>query len=141
MADVKGLGEEWERNEYIRARMRESTTLCIRPEGHKWCEATRPNCVNNAQVLFPILHRMRECDEWKLPGLEALKAQVAVCHNRLGLTITESNIYTSAIEMKKMSSFIKRRTRRMECTKDCLFVLAFMVQTISHSMGEKNSSA
>ena len=128
MADVQGLGEEWERNGEIRARMRESTTLCIRPDGHKWCEATRPNCVNNIHVLIPILHRMRECDDWKLPCLEALKAQVAVCHNRLGLKIKEADIYTSAIEMKKMTSFIKRRTRRMECTKDWLFVLVYMVK-------------
>jgi hypothetical protein len=30
--------------------------------------------------------------------------------------------------MKKMTSFIKRRTRRMECTKDWLFVLVYMVK-------------
>lgn len=117
MADVAGLGEEWEHSGPVREQMRSSKRLTIRPPGQKWCEATRPNCTANSNVLIPILVRMRHADR-QLPYLEPLKSEIRVIYNRLAITVSDIEIYTCAIELKKLASFVKRRANRLEVTKD-----------------------
>lgn len=118
MANVEGIGDEWEGIPEIRDFVRTTGVLCERPVGQKWCEPTRPNCVANAKLLLPLLERMHDDPQLKLPTLEDLKKQVGVVYHRIGTkTLPEKEIYTTAVELKKLCSFVKRRTNRLEVTK------------------------
>ena len=123
MADIEGVGKEWESSCELRTRMLETKLLTIRPEGHKWCEANRPNCVANTAALMPILDRMKNDDSMKLPVLEDLKKQIGIVYHRLAIQIKEKEIYTTAVELKKLCSFVKRRANRLEVTKDHCYVM------------------
>ena len=89
MACVEGLGKEWESSRELRTRILEKKLLTERPEGHKWCEPNRPNCVANTSVLMPILRKMRDDDSMKLPVLEDLKKQIGIVYHRLAIQIKE----------------------------------------------------
>lgn len=119
MLSVEGLDREWEGNDKIRARIRETKCMIARPEGHAWCDANRPNCVANDFVILPVLRRMRE-DDRKLPHLDPLRCEVAGLYHRLSIKASEKELYCMSVEVKKLCSFVKRRCCRKEVTKDML---------------------
>ena len=123
MANIEGIGDEWEDNLEVREHTRATGIMTHRPVGVKWCEPNRPNCVANALVLTPLLERMRDEEGYKLPALDDLKRQVAILYHRLGTSPSEKVIYTIAVEVKKLCSFVKRRTNRLEVTKDRMNIL------------------
>jgi len=118
MANIEGVGDEWEDDIAVREYTRSTGIVTQRPVGMKWCEPNRPNCVANSLVLTPLLQRMHDEDGYKLPSLEDLKRQIAILYHRLGASPSEKVIYTTAVELKKLCSFVKRRTNRLEVTKD-----------------------
>lgn len=120
MANIAGVGEEWDGIGELRTRMLATKLLTVRPAGHRWCEPNRPNCVNNSDVLKPLLYRMRDDpdDPEKLPILDDLKKEIGVVALRLSISMSDKEIYTTSVELKKLCSFVKRRAHRTECTKD-----------------------
>ena len=120
MVSVEGLAEQWEGQDLVRARIREVKCLIARPSGHQWCEGNWPNCTANDFILKPVLERMKQ-DERKLPHLDPLRAELACLSHRLSIKFTEKEIYTMAVEVKKLRSFVKRRACRKEVTKDPVF--------------------
>ena len=118
MANIEGIGDVWEDNLEVREHARATGVMTHRPVGTKWCEPSRPNCVANALVLTPLLERMHDEEGYKLPILEDLKRQIAILYHRLGASPSEKVINTTAVELKKLCSFVKRRTNRLEVTKD-----------------------
>lgn len=118
MANIEGVGDEWEDDVAVREHIRSTGIVTQRPVGMKWCEPNRPNCVANSLVLTPLLQRMHDEDGYKLPSLEDLKRQIAILYHRLRASPSEKVIYTTAVELKKLCSFVKRRTNRLEVTKD-----------------------
>ena len=123
MANIEGIGDEWEDNLEVREHTCATGIVTNRPVGMKWCEPNRPNCVANALVLTPLLERMRDEEGYKLPALDDLKRQISILYHRLGASPSEKVIYTSAVEIKKLCSFVKRRTNRLEVTKDWMNIL------------------
>ena len=120
MANIVGVGDEWDGCTAMRDLVRATNQMVIRPDGSQWCEANRANCVKNEDALLPLLKRM--CDEgepFKLPILDDLKKEVGVFYHRMCVQVKEKEIYTTAVELKKLLSFIKRKAHRMECTKAC----------------------
>lgn len=118
------LGREWEGLEAVRERLRQTRLLCQRPPGHKYCEANRKNCVENDFVLMPVLGRMGMNDR-KLPSLDILKREITTVYRGLAMEVEHSTVYTLAVEVKRLSSFVKRRACRKEVTKvwmSCLFI-------------------
>eukprot|EP00438_Fugacium_kawagutii_P025493 Skav224830 [mRNA] locus=scaffold3408:133009:136580:- [translate_table: standard] len=120
MADITGVSEEWENKADLRAFVLEHRLLTVRPVGSKWCEPNRPNCTANSEALKPLLRRMRD-DALKLPNLDDLKKEVADVFLRLSMKLPEKEVYTTAVELKKLCSFVKRRANRLEVTKDVKF--------------------
>eukprot|EP00438_Fugacium_kawagutii_P007505 Skav228325 [mRNA] locus=scaffold4117:257355:261343:+ [translate_table: standard] len=116
MADITGVSEEWENKADLRAFVLEHRLLTVRPVGSKWCEPNRPNCTANSEALKPLLRRMR-VDALKLPNLDDLKKEVADVFLRLSMKLPEKEVYTTAVELKKLCSFVKRRANRLEVTK------------------------
>lgn len=114
---VTGMAELWEASEQLRNRLRETNCLIARPPGHAWCDANRPNCTANDEVLLPVLKRMAD-DERKLPYLDPLRQEVAALGHRMSLSFSEKEVYTMSVEVKKLCSFVKRRALRKEVTKD-----------------------
>lgn len=119
MVDIVGVGDEWDGCSQMRDVVRESGIMMVRPMGNQWCEPNRTNCINNQAALVPLLHRMRdEGEPFKLPILEDLKKEVGVLFHRMTVQVKEKEVYTTAVELKKLLSFIKRKAHRMECTKE-----------------------
>ena len=119
MVDIVGVGDEWDGCAQMRDIVRESGIMMVRPLGNQWCEPNRTNCINNHVALIPLLNRMRDDGEpFKLPILEDLKKEVGVLFHRMTVTVQEKEIYTTAVELKKLLSFMKRKCHRMECTKE-----------------------
>lgn len=117
MADIAGVGEEWEKIDDLRAFILEVHLLTKRPAGSKWCEPNRPNCTANSEVLKPLLYRMRDTEDLKLPNLDDLKKEIGAVFLRLSLKLSDKEVYTTAVELKKLCSFVKRRANRLEVTK------------------------
>lgn len=115
--DCNGLAASWEGSEPVRKQLREHKVLCVRPASERWCEPNRINCTNNSSVLIPALEILRDTPEWKLPHLEPLQAEVALAYEKVGVPVDGKQIYTSAVEVKKMIGFVKRRVKRKEVTK------------------------
>ena len=116
-----GLAGEWDQLEELRGRLREEHKLCLHPVSQEFCEPTRANCVLNGFVLLPVLERLRECEGMKLPYLEPLKKEVALLFSKCGVDVTDRNVYTTSVEIKRLTGFVKRRMLRKEVTKDiCL---------------------
>ena len=117
MEEIYGnLGREWEGVEMVRERLRQTRLLCKRPPGHKFCQGNRTNCNENDFVLVPVLEHMRQNDR-KLPCLEILKREITAVYRGLAMEVEHSTVYTLAVEVKRLASFVKRRVTRKEVTK------------------------
>ena len=79
-----GLAKAWEQDPNVREKVRASGTILECPEGAKFVEATRSNCVANAHMLRPILWQLSSIPTWELPHLVALQAELALLAEKLG---------------------------------------------------------
>ena len=115
--DCLGLVQQWEQDSELRQRIRTEKALLKNQDGEEFCAACRLNAVQNAMVLRPVLVRMRE-QRRRLPHLDDLKIEVETVYEKCGHTPGEKLVYTSSVEVKRFTSFIKRRVQRKEVTKD-----------------------
>ena len=116
--DVVNLYAKWEKSEVLRDRVRSEKKLCIHPDSQRFCEPNRVNAVNNAEVLFPVIRRLKATEGWQLPHLEPLQGEISRFFEKLGVEIDDQQIYMTSIEVKKLLGFVKRRVKRREITKD-----------------------
>ena len=116
--ECQGLALEWEQDPLMRQRVRDAGKMVVAQEGQRILEANRPNAIENSFVLVPLLKRLAQHPVWHLPHLDKLKMEVAIFGNKMGQTFGEKLVYQTAIEMKKLLGFVKRRVRRREVTKD-----------------------
>ena len=116
--NVAGLAREWDSDELVRERVRQTKKLCVCLPSQTWCEPTRHNAVVNSQVLIPLLKRLSHTPDWKLPYLDPLQAEISILVTKLGVAMDEKAIYTASVEIKKLLGLVKRRANRKEVTKD-----------------------
>eukprot|EP00438_Fugacium_kawagutii_P001857 Skav217733 [mRNA] locus=scaffold3421:25212:25592:+ [translate_table: standard] len=116
--NCSGLAAQWEGDPDVRNHLRASNQILQYPTGAKFCEPTRNNCVLNSAVLGPILVKLSKTPNFKLPTLEPLQVELALLAERVGATLGEKGVYAPAVELKKLASFIKRKARRREVTKE-----------------------
>ena len=112
-----GLAQQWEQNSELRDRIRTEKVLLKGQEGDEICAASRANAVQNAMVLQPVLVRMQEQSR-RLPHLDDLKVEIETVYEKCAHSPGEKLVYTSSVELKRLTSFIKRRVQRKEVTKD-----------------------
>lgn len=115
--NVEGLGQEWEASDEIRERLRTLNKLNTHPPTQRYCEPNRPNAVANTMVILPAIHRLRQCPGWKLPHLDPLQVEVGYLFNKMGKPTDDNQIYTVAVEIKRLVGFVKRKLMRGEVTK------------------------
>lgn len=114
-----GLALEWDQCGELRDRLRQGQDLFIHPKKVGICLANRQNAVENACVLRPVLQRLSESPNYKLPAQDDLKREVHMLFDKVGLTTKgKEDVAKNAIEIKRMCGFIKRRAHRGEVTKD-----------------------
>lgn len=116
--DCDGLATVWESSCEVRDVVRTKSKLLVHPEATKFCEATRSNCINNGGVLKPMLRRLHNTPKFALPHLEPLQREVLLLLEKLGGNPGERLVYKTAVELKKLLGFLKRRAARKEVTKD-----------------------
>ena len=112
-----GLFQEWEQNGDVRTRMRTEKKLLVPQIDEEFCAPTRINAVENAMVLKPVLARLAKHAKWKLPYLEDLKFEVQSIYERCGLEATEKQVYSSSVDIKRLTGLVKRRCKRREVTR------------------------
>lgn len=113
-----GLAKEWEESAEVRSIARDHGTILTFPKTQKICEATRGNCCGNAFVLYPMLDRLSNTDGFRLPHLDPLQVEIGMLYRKLGLKTGDTAVYKTAVSLKKLVGFIKRRGARKEVTKE-----------------------
>ena len=116
--NCNGLAKSWEENPEVRDKVRATGKLLVCPVGSQFVEPTRNKCVANAHMLKPILYQLSRTPGWQLPHLDPLQAELGLLAEKLGVTLGDKGVYAPAVELKKLASFVKRRSRRKEVTKD-----------------------
>lgn len=114
---VTGLAKTWEANEFIRDRLRQKRKLCIHQPDQRYCEPSRPNCIENTEVLIPALELLSVTPKFALPHLDPLQTEIRSLCAQLSVNVDADYIYTASVEVKRMLGFIKRRANRGEVTK------------------------
>lgn len=116
--DVVGLAKIWEGNPGVRGVLRSTGSFLVYPLGAKFLEPTRNNCVANGALLKPALAVLSTTKGWALPHLDPLQVELSLLADKTGTKLGDKGVYAPAVEIKKLLSFIKRRAKRKEVTKD-----------------------
>ena len=119
----EGLASKWEGDQGIRRRvLNESAFLMVRPPAETWCQPTRENAKANSSVILPALEMLSNVEGLHLPHLNDLQEEIGKLYASMSISPGQKKIYTTAIEIKKMLGFIKRRVNHREFTKDWAWV-------------------
>ena len=116
--EVNGLAATLEAIEAVRTKLRKDKKLFTFPSSQSYCEPNRINAVNNSDVLFPLIRQLRATSDWKLPHLEPLQAEMLKLFEKLAVGVEDTQLYTTAVEAKRLLGFVKRRVKRRQVTKD-----------------------
>ena len=110
------LRDEWDASEQLRARIRAGNDLL---EG-SLSDFSINRCVANLEVLSPVLLRSVACGH-KRPEVEGFREEIEaflLMHQR---EATDSHVDDMAWEVRKLLTFLKRKTQRKEVsTVTCL---------------------
>ena len=69
--DVGGLADDWDSSDSLRDRLRAGKSLAVLPTEGAKADATIVECVANADVLIPCLHRLLPA-QLKMPPIGPL---------------------------------------------------------------------
>ena len=116
--DCDGLAKEWEECALVRDIARREGAILTFPKTQNICEPTRAHCVGNAFVLHPMLDRVGQTPGFRLPHLDPLQVEIGMLFRKLGLKTGDMAVYKTAVSLKKLVGFIKRRGARKEVTKE-----------------------
>lgn len=111
--DINGVGREWDNIEEVRDRIMGGGSV-LAPETPLKQEDIQV-CVMNQDLLVPILSRMCITKNRALPGIDDLRDQVSTL-----LTLCKRTgdlvgiVEDTAGTLKKLSGFVKTKTRRRE---------------------------
>ena len=97
--------------------MRSEKKLVVHQIDEEFCAPSRTNAVENSMVLKPVLARLSRHATWKLPYLEDLKIEVQTIYERCGLDATEKLVYSTSVDIKRLTGLVKRRCKRHEVTR------------------------
>ncbi|CAE7773798.1 unnamed protein product [Symbiodinium microadriaticum] len=107
--DAEGLRDEWDKIEGIRLRLRRGKPLLA----GTMSEYTISRCVENTEVLTPVLLRSVACDH-KRPEVELLREEIENLLMMNQREFSESHIDDMAWEVRKLLTFVKRKAQRQE---------------------------
>ncbi|CAE7754510.1 nipblb [Symbiodinium sp. CCMP2592] len=116
---ITDLHQAWDSTCDVRQRLREGQGL-MHPNSGLQCD--NAVCVLNSGLLLPLLHRMSESSERKLPSVGDLRSEmtkVFAINKRVGADV-QSCVAAEAIHVRKLLSFIKAKVRREEAEKPVL---------------------
>ena len=125
--DCSDLPKEWDGTETIRQRLRDGGKLVSQEKGK---DVKIPKCSANYDVMVPILAQIGAGS--RLAGIEDLRSAVSQVYSMNNRESSEDDVDDDAWDIRDMVSFIKRKTRREEVSKEfCLRVLTFYLGLLS----------
>lgn len=107
--EASGLGQEWDVVDVLRDRMRGGHNLLL----GTLHEFTVQRACKNIDVLTPVLVRCAEAN-LRTPEVECLRAEIQSFYQMHQRTESEDTIDDLAWEVRKLLSFVKRKTQRKE---------------------------
>lgn len=112
--DVEGLDLEWDQSDSLRTRLRSGKTLTVVPNGGTVkADATIAECVANADVLVPCLHRLLPA-QLKLPDISNLREVIQNTYDKSSREVTVDQVDDDAWELRKLIRFVKRKAKRSD---------------------------
>ena len=119
--ECDGLASEWDGFEALRNSLRDGMPLMAGTLG----EFTVARAVQNVELLLPVLARSVACKH-RRPEVEPLREQVACFMNLCQREASDSEVDDLAWELRKMLTFLKRKTQREEVSTDFQLQLIFL---------------
>ena len=131
--DTAGLCDEWDSCDEIRARLRNGEFLVVQAKS-KGADATIVECIQNADLLYPPLHRLFRC-QLKLPDISGLREEVQAIYAKNQRAPEEDEIDDAAWDIRKMLRLIKRKANRNDPSLDTRqYIMYLIVGWLSHSI-------
>ena len=115
--DPTGLAVKWEESGEIMKRVAEGKLLHF-PAADSWCKPSRDNAKMNRCVLMPCLEMLGGVPDFHLPHLDPLKNEIDQLFTSGSKQLNEKECYKTAVSIKKLLGFVKRRANHKEVTKD-----------------------
>lgn len=112
--EMDGLGKTWDDVASIRDRLKAGKRLVTCKSSH---DSSIPECVQNQEVLIPVLHRSFAC-KLKLPEIEGLREQIGIVYTKSLREPTDSEIDDDGWDIRKMIRFLKRKATRDDPSQD-----------------------
>ena len=112
--ELDGLGKTWDDVTSIRDRLKAGKGLLTCKNSS---DSSIPECVQNQEVLIPVLHRSFAC-KLKLPEIEGLREQIGIVYTKNLREPTESQIDDDGWDIRKMIRFLKRKANRDDPSQD-----------------------
>ena len=144
--DCSNLAAEWDAHDEIRGRLRNKRHLVVSKDKNK--DATIVQCVQNMDVLPPLLHRLYACG-LKMPEINPLKEQCAETYAKSSRDVGEDVCDDDGWEIRKMLRFIKRKAKREEVSLELrlhlkyyflLMLVLKIIKNIFHSFSISQSN-
>ena len=132
-ACISGLGREWWNNVSLREKFDVDKSLVKKfiPQAHM-ATKDRWHCINNIELIAPIIAMQKSCHVIKTPSLKCLEEEVKVFvalwetqgkldeDNWPKLTVYETNIHLDASSIKKLLCFARHHYKRPHVPRDRL---------------------
>ena len=115
--DSTGLALKWGESGEIMKRVAEGKLLHF-PTADSWCKPSRDNTKSNRCVLMPCLEMLGHVPNYHLPHLDPMKNEIDQLFTSGNKQLSEKECYKTAISIKKLLGFVKRRVNHKEVTKD-----------------------
>lgn len=115
--EPEGLALKWEESGEIMKRVADGKLLHF-PKADSWCKPSRDNAKLNRCVLMPCLEILSHVQDFHLPHLDPMKNEIDNLFTSGNKQLSEKECYKTAVSIKKLLGFVKRRVNHKEVTKD-----------------------
>ena len=118
--DISGISQVWDGERELRSRLRNGGPF-IHPLSDS--KVDNQTCVQNIEVLMPLIARMTMSAERKLPGVADLRMEMQVCYEankRKDNPEDNAAIIADSWHIRKLLSHVKAKVRRNEVSTEPL---------------------
>lgn len=140
--NVSGMAVEWERDEHVRAHLREEDTVLFPPE---MSECIKTACYPYVHgFLKPLLVKMAEADGRPQPFVDPLREEVSNLYHMFSKKIPDTQVVHDSWMTRKFLGLVKMKARKQQpstdfwlSTQDIYFIGYFMSHIVPNKCAKR----